>query len=173
MADQAHTQTAGPRRPPFGGPEADRPKYYTFGYAGHMPGDLTPFLSETGAFVADVRLVPNSTMPAWQGPALKARWADRYVHVRELGNQAYKEPGAEFAIVDLEAGIARLLRAPGPVVIMCGCGALATCHRRIIAEALQALGHEVPEILAQETGEPLHPPARILAPAARQLSMFD
>jgi uncharacterized protein (DUF488 family) len=87
------------------------------------------------------RLGPDSPNPSWQVAAFRA-YADH-------------TDTPEFA-----RGLERLLAlaAARPTAFMCSETHWSRCHRRILADKLWSLGHEVIHLIAPERQEPHHPP---------------
>jgi uncharacterized protein (DUF488 family) len=117
--------------------------------------------------LVDVRRFPASRRnPQFNRDALEAalgRFGIAYHHAVELGGRRSNEPGEErFACIrtvafrsyaarmgrpDWEAALAAALARPAPC-LMCAETPWWRCHRRLIAELLEARGHEVLHILA-------------------------
>ena len=99
-----------------------------------------------GTTVIDIRLVPASRWrKEWRDSELRNLLGDRYVHVRELGNEHYKE-GGPIKIKDMDAGIKKLLEIGGSLILLCGCKDKLDCHRRVVARELEERGHQVSEV---------------------------
>jgi uncharacterized protein (DUF488 family) len=86
-----------------------RPTIYTAGYnaPGWTPQLLCAEAERLGALVVDVRLFPRSQRAEWAGAALEQVLGERYLHVPELGNRAYRSRG-QIEIADPEGGVARV-----------------------------------------------------------------
>lgn len=132
---------------------------YTLGYQGWKPDAITQTAARLDAVVVDVRLKPFSRYRPWTGPAFKARLGESYLWLHAFGNINYRLPIEQAKLVDYDAGkkvVAEILATGRPVILMCGCADLATCHRRIVAERLASdLGVQV---------EDLAPPNRHIMP---------
>jgi uncharacterized protein (DUF488 family) len=124
---------------------------YTAGYYGRQPEELLALAEERDAIVFDIRIHPASRMPGWSGGRLARFLGERYRHVPELGNRAYKS-GGPVEIADLETGLAQVLASPRPVILLCACRDFERCHRRVVAEALKRRGQSVRELDWSERG---------------------
>lgn len=63
---------------------------------------------------------------------------EHYHHMHAFGNRNYKTGPID--IVDLEAGkdmLKRLLDTFDTAILMCVCGDLKRCHRRVVADAIR------------------------------------
>jgi len=110
---------------------------YTLGYSGWRIEDIEAEVKRLDAVLVDVRMVPRSRAPQWNGVALARRLGDRYVWLREFGNRDYK--GSTIQIVDLAGGEAKLKKFDSrfkAVILLCGCRDVAVCHRKVLAEWL-------------------------------------
>lgn len=107
---------------------------YTIGYAKLSPDRLKAQAERLNAVLVDIRFSPASRRPEWSGKRLRELLGERYVHVKALGNINYK--GGPIRYVDLDGGtqaIAALLEQR-PVILMCVCADVETCHRKGAAE---------------------------------------
>jgi len=98
---------------------------------------LISLVSTLDAVLVDVRFSPNSRDPQWREKAIEEKLAERYIHLKALGNKNYKEGPIEF--VDLQGGLttlANLLQSKN-VIIMCACWDRAICHRVKITEVFE------------------------------------
>ena len=112
---------------------------YTLGYVGWKMEDIEATVNRLDAILVDVRMVPRSRAPIWNGSTLHKRLGDRYVWLREFGNRNYKGTVDQIEIADFPAGLERLqaIAATGrAVVLLCGCPAVSTCHRKVLADWL-------------------------------------
>jgi uncharacterized protein (DUF488 family) len=120
---------------------------YTLGYSGWKIEDVEAVLKRLDAILVDVRMVPRSRAPVWNGSAFHKRLGDRYVWLKQFGNRNYKGTFEEIEIADFPAGERRLreMTAGGKaVVLLCGCRDVNACHRKVLAERLaKAWGAEV------------------------------
>ena len=123
---------------------------YTLGYSGWRIEDIEAEIDRLDAILADVRMVPRSRVPQWNGATFARRLGDRYVWLREFGNQDYK--GSTIQIVDLAGGEAKLKTFDSrfkAVILLCGCRDVAVCHRKVVAEWLaQRWGGDVVHLAA-------------------------
>jgi uncharacterized protein (DUF488 family) len=118
---------------------------YTFGYYGKSLEDFKTEVDLLDLVVLDIRLVPQSRFtPQWAKSNLQNLFGANYVHVKELGNKAFKEKRIE--ILDLDIGL-EIVKAHLPgVVLLCACKYYDKCHRKAVAEPLRAQGYEVKEL---------------------------
>ena len=121
-------------------------RLYTLGYAGWTAQQVEDQLLDLGGVLVDIRLSPRSRKPGFSGSALRQRFGPRYTHIPALGNENYNRSGAPILLRSEEEGMDRL--APmlqcWPVIVMCGCRDLATCHRLTVADlARERLGVEI------------------------------
>lgn len=150
--------------------------FFTIGHAAHPIDEFVALLRGAGvAVLADVRRAPGSRhAPQFNGEALAGslRAAGiRYVHLPELGgwrstsqgspngawtNKSFRGYADHMATPEFERGIERLAEAAasGPTACMCAEGLWWKCHRRLLADALHARGHEVRHILPDGRVEP-------------------
>lgn len=118
---------------------------YTLGYSGIRPENLRAVAESYDLVVLDVRLSPRSRRPEWTRGRLQALLGQRYLHLPALGNVNYKSQGP-VQLADPEVGIALAAQylENQPVLLLCACRDVATCHRKVAAELLaQATGAEV------------------------------
>jgi uncharacterized protein (DUF488 family) len=129
--------------------------HFTAGYGGRKPEDFLALLSGAGVrTVVDVRLRPDrasmgayvkAKSPAQGIEALLARAGIGYVSLVELGNVflALDDWPERYAQLLAQSGpllTARLADVPGPYCLVCAEKAVAGCHRRLLAEHLEARG---------------------------------
>jgi len=119
-------------------------KFYTTGYAGKDINDLKPMLDALDAVVVDVRFSPTSEIMRWRQIYLKALLREKYHHVPQLGNRAFREGKAQ--IQNLDLGIKILVSFNANAVLMCECADLKECHRLVIAEELRRKGFDIEEL---------------------------
>lgn len=122
---------------------------YTLGYqtSGVTPSKLRAFAEAQNAVVVDIRYAARSRKGEWDGHALSRTLAERYVYVHEFGNRNYKGAlGSEAGIVlvNESQGVHQVLPilAQQPIILLCACWDVATCHRRIVASALSSVTHQ-------------------------------
>ena len=119
-------------------------KFYTTGYAGKDINDLKPMLDALDTLLIDVRFSPTSELMRWRQIYLKALLREKYHHVPQLGNRAFREGKAQ--IQNLDLGIKILVSFNSNAVLMCCCEDVKECHRLVIAEELRRKGFEAEEI---------------------------
>lgn len=139
---------------------------YTIGYTGRKPADIEKVVKDLDAILLDIRFSPYSRVSHWMGYSLRAKFGDRYHHVKALGNANYK--GGSVEIVDYAAGRDTIESLDKPVILMCACGDPATCHRTVVAEMLRADGFTVAEIDQSFTA-----PSKPAAQTWTQASLFQ
>jgi uncharacterized protein (DUF488 family) len=136
-------------------------KLFTIGYGGRSPTEFVQLLARHGVrTVADVRLFPNHAYMAFFA---KAKSPDKgierilreagigYVPLTELGNPFKDEPDwpEQYRNLLAESGetlIEPLLLVPRPFCLLCAEKKPEQCHRKLIADYLQARGWEVHHI---------------------------
>ena len=118
---------------------------YTIGYVGRTPEEIKAIVDDLGACLVDIRYSPRSRQPQWSRKQLLALLGEKYLHLREWGNAAYKT-GGPIQISDFEAGRAVIDRLEAPAILMCACSDATTCHRSVVAEQLRRLGYRCREI---------------------------
>ena len=137
-------------------------QFFTIGYGGRSPTEFVQLLIEHGVrTVADVRLYPNRAYMAFFA---KAKSPDKgierilggagigYVSLTGLGNPFKDEPDwpDRYRKLLAESGegmIEPLLSLPLPFCLLCAEKKPDECHRKIIADFLQARGWEGTHIL--------------------------
>jgi len=119
---------------------------FGIGYSGREPVEIHRLALQLNAVVVDVRLSPRSRKPGWNKGRLTTMLGDRYLHLPELGNVNYK--GGPILLKDPDVGIAVVMREleQRSVILMCICGELSKCHRRVVADQLKARGVSFTEI---------------------------
>jgi rhodanese-related sulfurtransferase len=131
---------------------------FTIGYTGWHPPDLAAAVTSRGAVLVDVRFRPFSRSPAWlQGALVDLVGEENYVECREFGNVNYNT-GGPIHIADAKAGLAKVapILQERPIVLLCACSQVATCHRTKVAEFLNGrLGapveHLMPRVYTPKT----------------------
>jgi len=116
---------------------------YTTGYLLYSLKSFADAVKAVDATVVDIRMSPFSRAPQWQGYNL-AKSLPKYIHIKEFGNAAYKTGGIRIA--DFEAGLKRLEKIDGNVVLMCACKYASECHRTTLADMLRSIGYSVKEL---------------------------
>ena len=119
-------------------------KFYTTSYAGKDINDLKPMLDALDAVLVDVRFSPTSELMRWRQIYLKALLREKYHHVPQLGNRAFREGKTQ--IQNLDLGIKILVSFNSNAVLLCGCEDVKECHRLVIAEELRRMGFEAEEL---------------------------
>ena len=119
-------------------------KFYTTGCAGKDINDLKPMLDRLDAVLVEVRFSPTSDLMRWRQIYLKALLREKYHHVPQLGNRAFREGKAQ--IQNLDLGIKILVSFNSNAVLMCGCEDVKQCHRLVIGEELRRRGFEAEEM---------------------------
>jgi uncharacterized protein (DUF488 family) len=142
-------------------------RVFTAGHGTRPIEELLEMLGEAGVrTLVDVRRFPGSRRhPQFDQPALAAAVEGAgvaYRHAVELGGRRSGEPGEELfscirvaafrsyaarmATAEWQEALARELAEPEPC-FMCAETLWWRCHRRLIAELLDARGHEVVHLL--------------------------
>lgn len=133
-------------------------KIWGVGYTGLSMEKLVAWVVEANAVLVDVRWQPFSRAPIWRRGEFQGRLGDRYVHVRELGNEHHKQPQLGIQIHDMETGLLRVDREVFgrgyDAVLMCACAEVTSCHRRVIVQAVAdrwpgCASEEVPRVLLE------------------------
>lgn len=94
-------------------------KFYTTGYAGKDINDLKPMLDALDAVLVDVRFSPTSEIMRWRQIYLKTLLREKYRHIPQLGNRAFRGRGIQIQHLDL--GVKILVSFNASAVLMCGC----------------------------------------------------
>lgn len=126
-------------------------KFYTTGFSGRDINDLKPMLDALDAVLVDVRFSPTSEIMRWRQVYLKTLLREKYHHLPQLGNRAFREGGV--SIQNLDLGIKVLISFNSNAVLMCGCADLKTCHRHTIAQELRRKGYEAEELKSWKAAE--------------------
>jgi uncharacterized protein (DUF488 family) len=114
------------------------------------------------ATIIDTRCSPRSCFPAWCKAQLSREYRPRYVHIPALGNTNYRS-GGPITLADEQRGLeqARKLLEQRDIILLCCCGHVETCHRRVIAERLSRLtGAPVCHLLQASPEQGQHQTAR-------------
>jgi uncharacterized protein (DUF488 family) len=129
---------------------------FTLGYSGRTPDEIRQIVEDHDAILFDIRFSPRSRVPQWTRKQLTALMgADRYQHIKALGNQNYKGDGP-VELVDYQAGKAQIAAADRVVILMCACKHPQSCHRTVVAELLRADGFTVREV-GETSARPAQP----------------
>lgn len=116
---------------------------YTIGYGSRAPEDVFAILGSLGAILVDIRFSAWGK-PGWKLFELQRALGARYMHVKALGNAAYKTGGMEIA--NYEQGKAILESLDRPAVLLCACHRPDGCHRTVVADMLRRDGFTVTEL---------------------------
>lgn len=119
-------------------------RFYTTGFAGKDTNDLKPMLDRLDAILIDVRLSPTNETLRWRQIYLKALLREKYHHVPQLGNRAFREKKIQVQHLDL--GIKILVSFNANAVLMCECANSEHCHRLVIARELRRKGFYAEEL---------------------------
>lgn len=173
---------------------------YTIAYGGRYYDAALQQVANLAQYgiIIDTRHVPHTKLVGFDQADLQREYGLHYIHISALGNLNYK--GGPIELVDEESGLQQLedWLARFPILLLCGCTDVTTCHRRYIANQLRERTgasishlltsfreHEVriepaPDRLAEWTRATTLPPAspkskkavEVPAPTA-QLSLFE
>jgi uncharacterized protein (DUF488 family) len=115
-------------------------KLYTLGYTGIKPDQLLTKAIELEAIVLDIRYAPRSRVLQWNAMELARRLGQSYQHVPALGNVNYKN-GGPIEINRPRIGTQQVVSmlVTQAVILLCACPDVSTCHRRVVAEMVQAV----------------------------------
>lgn len=110
---------------------------YTAGYAAWTLDQLAATRERLDAIIVDIRANPTSTRAEWRKHALIARFGSRYKHLPELGNRNYFNGGPiELAAPHRAVSPMRSLLQHFPVILLCACRDVQSCHRNDAATYL-------------------------------------
>jgi len=129
---------------------------YTLGYTGTKPEQIKAIVKKLGALLVDIRFSPHSRVPQWESRNLKALLDPQYLWLKDLGNVNYKNGGPiQLADGPKAAFMLAPILAHQPVILLCACKEVHTCHRKKAAEYLaEKLGGEVVHISALDLAKP-------------------
>jgi len=116
---------------------------YTAGYNRMTPDQLLALAAKLNAYVVDIRFSAWGK-PGWKGYELRNRHGGRYMHLKSLGNAAYKTGGMQIA--DYAAGRHALAALDRPAILLCACADPEGCHRTVVGHMLADDGFTVTEI---------------------------
>ena len=156
-------------------------RIFSVGHGARTFEELVATLASGGvARVADVRRFPGSRRhpqfgrdvfaAALAGAGVEYRWLEALGGRRALGKGPSPNPSwrvdafrayADYTdSVEFARGLDELLAmaAQAPTAFLCAETHWSRCHRRIIADKLWSLGHEVIHLIAPDRAEPHRPP---------------
>ena len=112
---------------------------YTLGYTGAKPEQILKLVQDLGALVVDCRYSPRSRAVQWTGAGFRRLLGESYLHLPSLGNINYKGDGP-IQINKPAEGVPQVIRLldQQPVILLCVCAECETCHRKVVAELVQA-----------------------------------
>ncbi len=114
---------------------------YTLGYTGLTPSLILELAVKLDARVMDIRYSPWSKNELWNFDNLKKAWGARYYeHVQWLGNVNYAWPDRGIHLLDVISGtyVVKGALERRPVILMCACLDVTTCHRAVVAREMKA-----------------------------------
>lgn len=140
-------QPATPHLLPTPETQVQYPPVYTIGYAGRSHTEIEQLVTSMDATLVDIRYSPRSAKAGFNKSQLKKALGERYLHLSDFGNDNYSEKDDKpIEIHDYEAGLAKLryetANSERPVVLMCGCKDVHTCHRTVVGQRLQEDGFD-------------------------------
>jgi uncharacterized protein (DUF488 family) len=115
---------------------------YTLGYAQRDSREKLRRLVAGRVEVVDIRYAPHSSRPEWSREYLAAWLGSRYQHLRALGNVNYRSAHLPIQLLDEQVGVLDVmiwLQEGYDVCLLCACADVATCHRRVVADLVQAV----------------------------------
>ena len=109
---------------------------YTYGYLAGTPEHLAAAVYEHDAVLVDIRYMPYSRLPQWRSGSLRQPLGNgRYRFCGELGNVNYQGGGPiRLAYPDAGVAVVAALLSEHPVILLCGCRDVLTCHRLVAAD---------------------------------------
>lgn len=119
------------------------------GYVGFPYDALRLAVFELDAVLVDIRFMPQSANPAFMRHRLMESFGERYVHIKEWGNQNYR--GGPICLFDPVEGL-KVFRdqvlgsGHKAALLMCACNAPKGCHREEVAQFLAKEGFFVHEL---------------------------
>jgi uncharacterized protein (DUF488 family) len=114
---------------------------YTLGYSQSGAREKLRQVIAGRVEVVDIRYVPRSARSEWSREYLAAWLGSRYQHVRELGNVNYRSAHLPIQLLDAPVGVLNVtiwLREGFDVCLLCACADVSACHRRLVADLVQA-----------------------------------
>lgn len=132
-------------------------KFFTIGYGNRLPKVFFGMIQENDiATVIDVREKPSGWSPFYRftkkpDSGIVGKLAEAsidYVWIKELGNpfrndESWRSSYSSLLDLNWSKIYTKLITVTFPVCLMCGCLKVEDCHREIIANKLEALGHGV------------------------------
>lgn len=117
-------------------------KIYTLGYTGWKTDQLKQQVELVDAFLVDVRKSARSRVVSWNFEPLRILLGQRYVWMPTFGNRNYKT-GKPIELVHPQRGLEQIrpLLAERPVILMCACANVQTCHRLVVAQMVAEVYH--------------------------------
>jgi uncharacterized protein (DUF488 family) len=114
---------------------------YTLGYSATGAVRLVEALVALDVTIVDIRSRADSVRPLWERGTLSAWPGKDYWHLLALGNTTDTHRGAPTTLADLERGLPKLvahLQQGESLALLCVCAEVEHCHRRLVAELVQA-----------------------------------
>lgn len=111
-------------------------KIYTIGYTSTTPEELINLVNSLEAKLVDIRINPYSKDYRWIQTNLKQLFADKYLHIKEFGNENYKI--GSIKVANPQGGILKIepIIKVQPVILLCACYNHEKCHRSQVASIL-------------------------------------
>jgi uncharacterized protein (DUF488 family) len=132
---------------------------YTLGYTGTKPEQIQTLAADLGALVVDTRYSPRSRAVQWTGAGFRRLLGESYRHMPSLGNINYKGDGP-IVINKPDEGVPQVaaLLEQQPIILLCVCAEVSSCHRAVVAELVQEYcGCEIIHLSAKDLTSPLQP----------------
>ena len=115
---------------------------YTLGYLQHGSMARLEKLVADKVMVLDIRLSPRSRWYAWSRKQLIERFGNSYHHIPELGNVNYRSAELPVKLASEFDGLWSVLfwlvNNGSDVCLLCACVDVSVCHRRVVADLVQA-----------------------------------
>jgi uncharacterized protein (DUF488 family) len=114
---------------------------YTLGYSATGAVRLVEHLVALDVTIVDIRLRADSVRPLWERGTLSAWLGKYYWHQPALGNMNYARHGQPIMLADPEVGLPKLvlhLAQGESLALLCVCAEVEQCHRRLVADLVQA-----------------------------------
>ena len=114
-------------------------KIYTIGYTSTTTEELIEIVNSLKAKLVDIRISPYSKDYRWRQKSLQQYFADKYLHIKEFGNENYKIGSIKVSNPNLGIAKIKSVIENQPVILLCACYNHEKCHRSqvstILAEA--------------------------------------